>query len=186
MREEIRLSGIGGQGIMLAGEILGAAAALYDNLNSVQTETYGAAARGTLAYSDVIISDENIDYTRIVDSDILIILEQGAYEKFGKNASSNCVIIYDPKTVKIKEKDKNYYPIPCRDIARKSLGQEIVSNIVILGATVYITRIVSKESIEKAILERVPEGTEDLNKRALEKGFEAGKRGPDKYEKKKS
>ncbi|KXA97707.1 hypothetical protein AKJ39_03030 [candidate division MSBL1 archaeon SCGC-AAA259J03] len=165
---------------MLAGEILGAAAVLYDGLNSVQTETYGAAARGSLAYSDVIISDETIDYTRIEDPDILIVLDEVAYEKFGKNASTDCVIIYDPKTVKIEKGRPNHYEVPSLEISRENLEHEEAANIIMLGATVAITGIVSKEAVKKATLERVPEGTEGLNKLALEKGFEAGKKQLDK------
>lgn len=186
VRKEIRLGGTGGQGLMLAGEILGSAAALYDDLNSVQTETYGAAARGTLAYSDVIISDDNIDYTRVEDPDILILLDDLAYEKFGSDAPSDCVIIYDPKTVKIGKKGENYYDISCREIAREELGQGVVANIIMLGATVTITRVVSREAIKKATLDQVPEETEDLNEKALEKGFEIGKRRLDDYGEEKS
>ncbi len=167
---EVRLSGSGGQGLLLAGIIL-AEGAINDGKNSVQTQSYGPEARGGASKSEVIISSEAIDFPKVRNCDILLALTQKSYEQYSEGLKDNGILIID-SSVSIKEKgNKVVYNVPILDTAAKDLGKPMVTNIVALGAIVEITKIISKDSLEKAVLERVPKGTEDLNKKALSMGY---------------
>lgn len=182
MRKDIRFSGIGGQGIMLAGEIFGAAAALHDELNSVQTESYGPEARGSPVHSDVIISDRKIHYPRLVEPDILVVMSQSAFDKYCLNVPSECVILLDPETVDRKRTavSGTFYEVPFTNIAEE-LGSRVVANVVMLGSLSAISGVVSKDSVRQAVLDRVPKKVVELNEEALDKGFMAGNKA-NKYE----
>ncbi|ENN96151.1 2-oxoglutarate ferredoxin oxidoreductase subunit gamma [Methanocaldococcus villosus KIN24-T80] len=175
MRREIRLSGFGGQGIILAGVILGKAAALYDNKEAVQTQSYGPEARGGYSKSEVVISDEPIDYPKVIKPDILVCMSQQAYDKYKDDIKENGTLIVDEDLVSLNELPKvkvNIYKIPFTRIASEKIGLPIVANIVMLGSLVRITNIVSKEAMEKAILNSVPKGTEEKNLLAFKLGYE--------------
>ncbi|MCR6668922.1 MAG: 2-oxoacid:ferredoxin oxidoreductase subunit gamma [archaeon YNP-WB-040] len=176
MKWEIRISGLGGQGILLAGYILGKASAIFDNKNVVQTESYGPEARGSRSKTDVIISDEDIDYPYITSNNILIALSQDAYNYYKDYVCENGAIIVDEDLVKVEgapRKNVKIYKVPATRIAT-ALGRRIVANIVILGALCAITGIVSYSALEKAILDSVPKGSEELNLKALREGYNYG------------
>ncbi|KPU28129.1 2-oxoglutarate ferredoxin oxidoreductase subunit gamma [Caloranaerobacter sp. TR13] len=167
---EFRLSGAGGQGLILAGIIL-AEAALRDNKNAVQTQSYGPEARGGASKSEVIISDNDINYPKVRKSDVLLALTQAACDKYIDNLKDNGILIVD-ENVEIKYKNNiNIYKYPILRTASEILGNKMVSNIVALGVINGITNAVSVDSLKKAILARVPRGTEELNKRAFEEGL---------------
>lgn len=167
---EVRLSGSGGQGLLLAGIIL-AEGAINDGKNSVQTQSYGPEARGGASKSEVIISDEMIDFPKVRNCDILLALTQKSYEQYSEGLKDDGILIIDA-SVKIGDTgNKKVYSVPILDTAAKDLGKPMVTNIVALGAIVEVTKIISKESLEKAVLDRVPKGTEDLNRRALSMGY---------------
>jgi len=168
-RIEVRLSGFGGQGIILAGIIL-AEAAILDGKNAVQTQSYGPEARGGASRSEVIISNSSIDYPKVSKSDILLALTEEAMIKYKSELKEDGLLIIDSS---INEPDGPFRVIsaPIIKTAQEIVGKSIVANIVALGTLVAATNIVSKESIEKAILARVPAGTEELNKKALYEGF---------------
>lgn len=170
-RVELRLSGAGGQGLILAGIIL-AEAALRDNKNAVQTQSYGPEARGGASKSEVIISDGDINYPKVRKSDVLLALTQTACDKYVENLKDNGILIVD-EYVEIKEKENiNVYKFPILRTAAETLGNRMVSNIVALGVIYGITKVVSLDSLREAILERVPRGTEELNKKAFEVGLQ--------------
>ncbi len=162
MRHEIRFSGFGGQGIILAAVILGRAAVMYDNKYAVQTQVYGPEARGGASMSAVIIDDEPILYPKVVTPDIYVIMSQEGFEKYGIAAAGEAQMLVDSTLVHSRPS--------CE--ARESLGRDIVANIIMLGALVASTGIVSRTAIEKAILDSVPKGTESLNVKAMTRGFE--------------
>lgn len=169
-RVEFRLSGAGGQGLILAGIIL-AEAALRDNKNAVQTQSYGPEARGGASKSEVIISDNDINYPKVRESDVLLALTQAACDKYIQNLKDDGILIVD-EHVEIKGKNNiNIYKYPILRTASEILGNKMVSNIVALGVIHGITNVVSVDSLREAILERVPRGTEELNKRAFEEGL---------------
>jgi 2-oxoglutarate ferredoxin oxidoreductase subunit gamma len=171
MRHEIRFSGFGGQGIILAAVILGRAAALYDGKHAVQTQVYGPEARGGASMSAVIIDDRPILFPEVTSPDIFVIMSQEGFERYGAQAPAEAIMILDADMVRSRPTCR-YVEIPATTAAKNVLGKVIVANIVMLGAAVQATGVVSTASIEKAVLDSVPKGTEDLNKQALRKGFE--------------
>lgn len=170
-RVEIRLSGSGGQGLILAGIIL-AEAAILDGKNSVQTQSYGPEARGGASKAEVIISQNYIDYPKVVSPDVFLALTSEAVNKYIKDLKKSGVLITDSSIEVPKNINTKCYQVPIIETAREKIGREIVANIVALGVITGITEIVSKESVEKAVLDRVPKGTVELNRKALYAGFE--------------
>ncbi len=173
-RYEIRLAGSGGQGLILAGVILAEAASIYEGKNAVQSQSYGPESRGGASKSEVIISDEEIDYPKATHIDLLLALTDVAAEKYIKDAPGTALIVADSDLVPtvIPEKFRSV-KVPITRLARETVGKEFVTNIVALGLLRELTGIVSREALEKAVLNRVPKGTEDLNKRALDVGRDA-------------
>lgn len=168
---EIRISGLGGQGVVLAGQILGRAA-VYDGKNAVQTQSYGAEARGSAAKSEVIISDAKIGFPSARKYDILIAMSQTAVDKHLKDLKENGVLIVDSSMVqKIPETKAKIFKIQASEIAEKTFGAKIYGNMVMLGALTGLTKAVSKESVIKAIKETVSVKTVKTNLNAFEKGL---------------
>jgi len=173
-RYEIRLAGSGGQGLILAGVILAEAASIFEGKNAVQSQSYGPESRGGASKSEVIISDEEIDYPKATHIDLLLALTDVAAEKYIKDAPDTALIVADSDLVPtvIPERFRSV-KAPITRLARETVGKEFVTNIVALGLLRELTGIVSREALEKAVLNRVPKGTEDLNKRALDVGRDA-------------
>lgn len=167
---EIRLSGTGGQGLILAGIIL-AEAAIIDNKNAIQSQSYGPEARGGASKSEVIISSSDIFYPKVTRPDIFLALSQEAFEKYIKGVRDEATVIVDLSINHDDNTSINAINIPILDTASEKLGKPMVANIVALGAIVGLTGIVSESSIEKAVLSRVPSGTEELNRKALLEGY---------------
>ncbi len=172
-RTEIRLSGSGGQGIILAGIIL-AEAAILDGKNAVQSQSYGPEARGGTSRAEVIISNANIDYPKVTKTDILLALTEEAMLKYKSDLRKTGLLIIDSH---IKKPDDIFetISIPILKTVQEKIGKTIFANIAALGILISVTDLVSKESIEKAVLTRVPKGTDKLNKMALYEGFKLGK-----------
>lgn len=171
-RTEIRLAGEGGQGMILAGIILAEAAAIYDGMQVVQSQSYGPEARGGASKSEVILSDERIDFPEVIDADILIALSQEACDKFAPELKPNGLLIIDTDNVtKIPRPDAVRLPITT--IAQETTGRAITANTVALGILVELTGIVSKGAISQAVAARAPKGTKEMNQAALEAGFAA-------------
>lgn len=172
LRQEIRLSGSGGQGLILVGKVLAEAAAIYDGLNATQSQSYGPEARGGASRSEVIISDGDIEYPKAENLDILLALTQEACDKYHKDLKEGGILIVDEKMVKSLP-DENYkiVQLPIIKSATERLGKFIVANIVSLGIIVKISEIVSEEAVRHAIKARVPKGTEELNLKAFEEGM---------------
>lgn len=183
-RYEIRLSGAGGQGLILAGVILAEAAAIYDGKNSVQSQSYGPEARGGASKSEVIISDEEIDYPKATSIDALLALTQESCKKYSHDLKDGGFLLVDSDFVHdVPEGNYTIYKMPIIRTAQKEVGKMIVANIVALGAMVELTGVVTKEAVTQAVLARVPKGTEDLNKAALQAGFEMARKVQGKAEK---
>jgi 2-oxoglutarate ferredoxin oxidoreductase subunit gamma len=172
-RYEVRLSGAGGQGLVLGGVILAEAVALYEGINAVQTQSYGPEARGGASKSEVIISDRDIDYPKATRIDLLLCLTQEACDKYVLDLRPDGILIADSRMVtKLPKGDYRIYHLPIIDTAKEKVGKVFVANIVALGAIAALVDSVSLESVEKAVLSRVPKGTEELNRRALRLGSE--------------
>ncbi len=171
MRHEVRFSGFGGQGIILSAVILGRAAVMYDGKYAVQTQVYGPEARGGASMSALIIDDEPILFPKVTVPDIYVIMSQEGFEKYGASAQEGAIMILDSTLVHSRPAC-TFIEVPATKEAREKLGRDIVANILMLGALVAATHVVSEKAIESAILDSVPKGTEKLNLSAMSRGFE--------------
>jgi 2-oxoglutarate ferredoxin oxidoreductase subunit gamma len=172
-RFEIRLAGSGGQGLILAGIILAEAAGIYDGKFVCQTQSYGPAARGGASKAEVVISDGEIDYPKAIQPDVLLAMNQQSLDTYLADLKPDGLLMVDATLVPEVPLDR-YLAIPFTQIAR-DLGKEMVANIVALGALAARSNAVTLESLEKAVLGRVPRGTEELNKKALAAGIDAAR-----------
>ncbi len=172
-RYEIRFSGAGGQGLILAGVIMAEAASIYDGKQAVQSQSYGPEARGGASKSEVIISEESIDYPKATVVDALLALTQEACDKYSHDLKEGGILLIDSDLV-TKRPAGNFRVVsfPIINTAKNDVGREIVANIVALGAIVALTGVVTKESAEKAVLSRVPEAFLELNKKAFNMGYD--------------
>jgi 2-oxoglutarate ferredoxin oxidoreductase subunit gamma len=173
-RYEIRLSGSGGQGLILMGIILAEAIGIYDGKYVAQTQSYGPEARGGSSKSEVIVSDEEIDYPKVIDLDLLLAMNQKSCDEFYADLKPEGVLIVDSTFV--NQVPMKAFEIPFTRIAREKFQREVVANIVALGGLSELTGIVSHKSVESAVLARVPKGTEKLNREALRAGILAARR----------
>lgn len=171
-RIEIRISGLGGQGVVLAGQVLGKAA-VYSGKNAVQTQSYGAEARGSAAKSEVVISDGKIGFPMVKKCDILIAMSQEAVKKNVKDLKEGGLLLIDSTAVKTVPKIKaRIFKIPATETSRKVLGEQLYANMIMLGALIKITGIVNEKSMEKATRNTFPEKFVAINMKAYEKGKE--------------
>jgi 2-oxoglutarate ferredoxin oxidoreductase subunit gamma len=174
-RFEVRLAGEGGQGMILAGIILAEAATIYDNLNAVQTQSYGPEARGGASKAEVVIGSKEIDFPEVINADALVALSQEACDKYATNIKKNGLLIVDEDKVG-RVPMINVFKAPITRLAQESTGKTITANVVALGVLVGLTGIVSREAVEKAVTARAPKGTEELNRKALNVGFSVAER----------
>ena len=175
-RYEIRFSGSGGQGLILAGVIFAEGASIFDKKNAVQSQSYGPEARGGASKSEVIISDETIHFPKATSIDLQLSLTQEACTKYYKDLKPDGTLLVDEDFVKeIPKGTFRVLKLPIIRTATEEIGKSFVANIVAIGAIAAITGQVSYEAIEKAVLSRVPKGTEELNKKALKSGYNIAK-----------
>lgn len=170
MRTEIRLAGFGGQGIGLAGLILGKAVSLYDGYEAVMTQAYGPEARGGASSTNLVVADRPIDYPFVQEADILVALSQEAYTRFRDEAKPEAIVIIDEDLVQPSPKD-TCLKVPATKLA-EDLGRRIVANVVMLGFFTAATSLVERESIEDAIKSSVRENVIELNMKAFTVGYE--------------
>jgi 2-oxoglutarate ferredoxin oxidoreductase subunit gamma len=176
MRIEIRFTGFGGQGIIKSGIMTAMAACIYSGRHAVQTQSYGPESRGGACKSEVVISDDEIDFPKVTEPDILVAMSQHAYNEYAESVKKGGVIILDSDMVPNEKKLEGVkvFRVPATKMAEE-LGRKIVANVVMLGAFAAITGIVEKEAFRDSIKVNVPKGTEELNLKAFEKGYQYGK-----------
>jgi len=173
---QVRLSGFGGQGIILAGLLLGQAGVM-EGKYVAGSDSYGAQARGSGCKSEIVFSDGPIDFPHLVASDILVAMSQGAYHAHCKDVKEQGIIFYDQGLV-TPEQGLNLKQrgVAATEISIKKLKNKQVANIVLLGVVVETTKIVSPKSIQKAIAFHVGQRFRVLNLKALLTGIELGKK----------
>lgn len=174
-RIEVRLAGEGGQGMILAGVILAEAAAVYDGLNAVQTQSYGPEARGGGSRSEVVLARGDIDYPKVMAADLLLCMSQEACDKFYVQVKEEGLILVDSTTVS-RIPSHRALAVPISQIAEETTGRRITASIVALGLLSGLTGLVTRQALEKAVGERVPAGTEEINLKALAAGFAEAER----------
>lgn len=174
-RFEVRLAGEGGQGMILAGVILAEAAAIHDGLNAVQTQSYGPEARGGASRSEVIIARGEIDYPKVMAADLLLCMSQEACDKFYTQVKDDGCIIVDSTNVS-RVPSHRAIAVPITQLAEEATGRQITASMVALGLLSGLTGVVSKEALEKAVADRVPAGSEEMNLKALAAGFAEAER----------
>lgn len=170
MKQTFRFSGTGGQGLITAGIIL-AEAALLDGKMAIQSQSYGPEARGGSSKAEVIISDEAIHFGRVMHPETLLVMSQEAADKYSADCTPDSLIITDSLFVENVPVSAHRVDLPITRTAVSTCGKALFANIVALGAVAALTNCVSIESLTKAVLDRVPKGTEDANKKALAAGF---------------
>ncbi len=178
MRKDIRIAGFGGQGIILAGIVIGRAASIHDDLFAVQTQSYGPEARGGASRTEVIIGDGEIDYPKVQHPDILVAMSHEALITYLDDLKDGGTLIVDPDMIKEEEilpfiKDHNikYFKAPVTRTAEEVIKLKIVANIVMIGAITKATNVISEKAAREAISESVPPGTEAKNISAFEAGL---------------
>ena len=169
MRQEIRISGFGGQGVMLAGFLLGKALSLYQDLEAVMTQSYGPEARGGASSASIVVADYPIAYPFVQKADVLIAISQEGYARYRDETKPDAAIIIDEGLVDPKPGD-DPLRIPATKLA-EDLGRRIVANVVILGYFCAISDVVTREAMEEAIRTSVKPKTLSLNLEAFEAGF---------------
>jgi 2-oxoglutarate ferredoxin oxidoreductase subunit gamma len=178
---EIRIAGFGGQGIILSGYIIGKAAAIYDNKFSTLIQSFGPEARGSSCSAQLLISDSQILYPYLVQPEIAIILSKDAFERFGGELKSGGIMLVEKDLVIVEKEPKGVkvYAVPATRLAEE-MGRKIVMNIITVGFFAATTGITSYEATRSAVESSVPPGTEEINLRAFDTGFNYGKELVDK------
>ena len=174
-RTEVRLTGFGGQGIILSGYIVGKAAAIHDRKQATFTQSYGPESRGGACSAQLVISDEPVHYPHLIHPDVLVVMSQEAYDRYIPELEGRGLLLFDEDLVEVGELSEGIRAlhIPATRLAEE-LGRKIVANIVMLGFLSAITDLVSVRAMREAVRTSVPAGTEELNLRAFEVGYKYG------------
>lgn len=148
-------------------------AAVLDGKNALQTQAYGAEARGSLAKSEVIISDGKIGFPAVRKCDILVAMNQESLNILIKDLKEDGILIVDSTNVNsIPETKATTFKIPITETAKKAFREAIYANMVMLGVLAKTTGIVKPDALEKTIRENVSEKTIETNVNAFKKGLE--------------
>ncbi len=174
---EIKIGGLGGQGVILAGIIIGKAAALYDNKHSALTQAFGPEARGSACSAQVVVDNDPILYPYVQHPHIMVSMSQDAFAKFSPELRADGTLLIEEELVKVQNLPKGVkvFAVPATRIAEE-LGKKMVLNIVMVGFFTAITGLVSEEAAKKAVSDSVPPNTIDLNLKAFDRGFAHGKK----------
>jgi 2-oxoglutarate ferredoxin oxidoreductase subunit gamma len=175
MRHEIRVAGFGGQGMMLAGLLIGKAAALYDGKEAVFSQSYGPEARGGASNADVIIDDGPIDYPLVTHPDHFVAMFQEAYERYRSVLVKDGVLLIESDLVKPFADERPYRGIPATRMAEE-LGRSIVANVVMVGFFSGVTGLISPQAAEEAIRNTLRPRLVDLNLKAFNAGYDYAKK----------
>jgi 2-oxoglutarate ferredoxin oxidoreductase subunit gamma len=176
-KTEIRVGGLGGQGVILCGHIIGKAASIFDSKFATLIQAFGPEARGSACSAQVTVSDEEIGYPYVKNPDILVLMSPDAYNQFIGQLKPGGMVLYEDELITIDDRlpaGATPFGIPATRFAEE-IGRRLVLNIVMVGFFAGVTNLLSFEAVEKAVRASVPRGTEDLNMKALRKGYEYGR-----------
>jgi len=176
-KTEIKIGGFGGQGVILTGYVIGKAASIFDNKFATMTQSFGPEARGSSCSSQVIVSDDRILYPYISVPQIMVIMSQEAFNKFSPQIDPNGILMVEEELVEVSglPDTVKLYGIPATRIAEE-LGRKVVLNMVMAGFFTAVTKLIDKDAMRKAVEDSVPPGTEELNLKAFDRGYEWGEK----------
>jgi 2-oxoglutarate ferredoxin oxidoreductase subunit gamma len=175
-KTEIRVGGLGGQGVILCGMIIGKAASIYDGKHATLIQAFGPEARGSACSAQVTIADETIGYPYVRHPDLLVLMSLDAATQFVPQLKPGGLVLYESEMIPLLPPlppQARALGIPATRFAEE-LGRRLVLNIVMVGFVAGVTGLLSFKSVEKAVLDSVPKGTQELNLRALHKGYDFG------------
>jgi len=176
-RTELRVGGLGGQGVILCAHIIGKAASIFDGKHATLIQAFGPEARGSACSAQVTVADEAIGYPYVKHPDVLVVISQDAYVQFIPQLKPDGLVLYEEELVHLDglmPSGARALGIPATRFAEE-LGRRLVLNIVMVGFFTGVTGLISEQAAEKAVLDSVPKGTEELNMRALRKGIAYGR-----------
>lgn len=178
MRNEVILSGFGGQGLILAGILLAEAAVVHEGINATQDQVYGIAARGGECCSEVIVSDQGaINYAKVNVPDIVLAMSQAAFNKYAPRVKDGGIVIVDTVFVEdlsaLEGRDCKIIRVPITEISKNETGKTMLANVTALGVICEYTKLIKNENMIEEILTRVPKGTEEINRKAFQGGVKA-------------
>jgi 2-oxoglutarate ferredoxin oxidoreductase subunit gamma len=174
-RTEIRVAGFGGQGVILCAMIIGKAASIYGGRHATLVQSFGPEARGSACSAQVTVDDHLVDYPYVKQPDILIVMSPDAYKQFGTGVKPGGLMLYESDLItSVSAGDVRAYGVPATRFAEE-LGRRMIMNIVMVGFFTGVTGLIDSIAVEKAVRDSVPKGTEDLNLKAFQKGFEFGR-----------
>jgi len=175
-KTEIRIGGLGGQGVILCASIIGKAASIFEGKHATLIQAFGPEARGSACSAQVSVSDSLIGYPYVTNLDILAVMSQDAFNLFAPTIKPNGILLYEEDLVKLNDKlpeSVKRFSVPATRFAEE-LGRRLVLNIVMVGFFAGVTKLCSFDSFRSATLDSVPKGTEELNLKALQKGYDYG------------
>jgi len=172
---EIRIAGFGGQGVILSAIVLGKAASIYQGAFATMTQNFGPEARGGACSAQLVVSDSPVLYPYVTVPDILVVMSQEAYVKFGAELKDGGIMIVEQDLVRVADLKKNIqvYSIPATRIAEE-LGKRMVLNSVMVGFFTAVTQLLEPDAVRKAVADSVPPNFRELNLKAFERGLESG------------
>lgn len=171
-RTELRITGFGGQGVVLSGYIIGRAVSINAGHHATMIQSFGPEARGSACSTTLVLSEEEVLYPYIRKPDIFVVMSSEGYDKYRDELKEDGILIYEKDLVKPRfKKEQRAYGITSTRIA-EGLGRTLVQNIVMVGFFAAVTRIVARDQIREAVKSSVPAGTEELNLKAFDAGWE--------------
>jgi 2-oxoglutarate ferredoxin oxidoreductase subunit gamma len=174
-KRDIRICGLGGQGVIMAGMIIGKAASIFEDRFATLVQSFGPEARGSECSAQVMVADEEIAFPYIRESDIFVALSQSAYEKFVGEMKAGAVLVHEGELVKPDGRlpaGAKAFGIPATRIADEEFKRRIVFNMIMIGFIAGTTKVVGRDAVRLAVTDSVPQGTEALNLRAFDRGYD--------------
>ncbi len=173
---EARFSAVGGQGILLAGDILASAAINFEGKFACDSPTYTAQVRGGPTKVDVIIDSNKILFPRTTAIDFMLCLAQRSWDQFAQDLKPDCIVLIDPSLVHTVDESYRVYRMPILEITKKNMKKMVYTSAVSLGAMIGLTGVISVDSARKGLVAKAPKGTEVPNKKAFNLGYEAARK----------
>lgn len=176
-RTKFRFSGFGGQGVITMAHVLGHGGTVNAGMDATMTETYGPEKTGGFSRGDVVVSDDTIDYPNVEDPDVVVAFSQDAFERDADSVTRDGMAVVErdlvhPGTFASDRPDVTVISLPAVELAEE-LGRKVIANMLTLGAVVELVGTPPVEAVRSAVRQTVPEGTEELNERAFDRGRSA-------------